>query len=59
LARHTSTTLVPIGSYEVTVGTVLRQNGFLAKTIRDPDASEGLKKAALRKALLQGKPEKR
>ncbi|GJE45443.1 hypothetical protein AEGHOMDF_4638 [Methylobacterium soli] len=54
-----STTRIPVGSYELTVGTLLRQNGFLAKTMRDPDASEGLKKAALRKVLLRGRPEKR
>ena len=53
-----STARVAIGAYEVTVGTVLRQNKFLAKTMRDPEASEGLKKAALRKVLLKGRPEK-
>ncbi|GJE41295.1 hypothetical protein [Methylobacterium soli] len=54
-----SATRIPVGPYELIVGTLLRQNGFLAKTMRDPDASEGLKKAALRKVLLQGRPEKR
>ncbi|KAB1072877.1 hypothetical protein [Methylobacterium soli] len=54
-----SATRIPVGSHEVVVGTLLRQNGFLAKTMRDPDASEGLKKAALRKVLLRGRPEKR
>lgn len=54
-----SITRFAVGStYELSVGSALRRNGFLAKTMRDPEASEGLKKAALRKALLQGRPEK-
>ncbi|WP_336488245.1 hypothetical protein [Methylobacterium nigriterrae] len=37
----------------------LRSHSFVAKTLRDPEASEGLKKAALRKVILKARVEKR
>jgi hypothetical protein len=45
-------------TYRLYVGSSLRQGGFLGKTLRDPEASEGLKRAACRKAILLARPEK-
>lgn len=40
------------------LGKTLRRNGFVGRTLRDPDPTEGLKRAALRKAILLAHPEK-
>ena len=46
--------LLPIGEARtLNLAKFLRAHSFVGKTLRDPDASEGLKRAALRKVILQ------
>ncbi|GJE42741.1 hypothetical protein AEGHOMDF_1914 [Methylobacterium soli] len=43
-------------AYRVTLGGTLKTSSFSGRTVRDPEASEGLKRAAVRKALLLARP---
>jgi len=42
-------------AYALNLANFLRAHAFVGKTLRDPDASEGLKKAALRKSILKAR----
>ena len=51
---------VPVGrAYSLNLLNYLRAHAFVGRTLRDPDASLGLKKAALRKVILKARLEKR
>lgn len=45
--------------YALNMIAFLRSQSFVAKTLRDPEASVGLKKAALRKVMPKARLEKR
>jgi len=42
-------------AYTLNLANFLRAHAFVGKTLRDSDASEALKKAALRKAILKAR----
>ena len=59
-AAAPSAKYVPVGSaYSLNLMNFLRAHAFVGRTLRDPDASLGLKKAALRKVILKARLEKR
>ncbi|WP_336490952.1 hypothetical protein [Methylobacterium nigriterrae] len=55
-----STRLLPVGmAYTLNLASFLRVHPFVAKTLRDPDASQTLKRAALSKVILTARLEAR
>lgn len=59
-AAAPSTKYVPVGrAYSLNLLNYLRAHAFVGRTLRDPDASLGLKKAALRKVILKARVDKR
>ena len=55
-----STMHLPVGeAYKLNLTAFLRTRAFVSKTLRDPDASRGLKKAALRKVILTARLQNR
>ncbi|GEP07778.1 hypothetical protein MOX02_58160 [Methylobacterium oxalidis] len=60
VAAAPSTRTLPVGdAYVLNLTGFLRMQTFVAKTLRDPDASQTLKKAALNKVIRTARLEKR
>lgn len=47
------------GSYSVNLASAVKAHPFARDNLRNPEASPGLKRAAVRKAIMLARPEKR